>query len=68
MVLLYKLQKANTNRNNLLLTLFSMGGGERKAIIETATRVIKLTIKASNKVKRIKNYLLKCNLYLYFLI
>ena len=35
---------------------------------ETAIIIIKVTIKDSNKVKRIKNYLLKCNLYLYFLI
>ena len=29
---------------------------------------IKTTFKNSNEVKRITNYVLKCNLYLYFLI
>ena len=37
-------------------------------IIKTATKFIKTTLKDSKKVKRIRNYVLKCNLYLYFLI
>ena len=32
------------------------------------TIFIKTTFKVSKKVKRIRNYVLKCNLYLYFLI
>ena len=32
------------------------------------TMFIKTTFKDSNKVKIIRNYVLKCNLYLYFLI
>ena len=38
------------------------------ANIKIATMFIKTTIKDSKKVERIGNYLLKCNLYLYFLI
>ena len=37
-------------------------------IIKIATIIIKTTFKDSNKVKRIRNYALKCNLYLFFLI
>ena len=37
-------------------------------IIKIVTMFIKIIFKDSGKVKRIKNYLLKCNLYLYFLI
>ena len=37
-------------------------------IIKIATIFISKTFKDSNKVKRITNYVLKCNLYLYFLI
>ena len=37
-------------------------------IIKIATMFIKTTFKDSKKLKRIRNYVLKCNLYLYFLI
>ena len=37
-------------------------------IIKIATIFIKKTLKDSKKVRRIRNYVLKCNLYLYFLI
>ena len=37
-------------------------------IIKIAIISIKTTFKASSKVKKIRNYLLKCNLYRYFLI
>ena len=37
-------------------------------IIKIATMFIKTTVKDSQKVKRIRNYVSKCNLYLYFLI
>ena len=37
-------------------------------IIKIATIFIKTNFKDSEKVKRIKNYVLKWNLYLYFLI
>ena len=37
-------------------------------IIKIATMFIKATLKDSKKVKRIRNYDLKFNLYLYFLI
>ena len=37
-------------------------------IIKIATILIKTTFKDSSKVKRIRNCVLKCNLYLYFLI
>ena len=37
-------------------------------IIKIATIFTKTTFKHSKKVKRIGNYALKCNLYLYFLI
>ena len=37
-------------------------------IIKFATIFIKTTYKDSKKVKRFRNYLLKCSLYLYFLI
>ena len=37
-------------------------------IIKIATMFIKTTFKGSKRVKRIRNYALKCNLYLYFLI
>ena len=37
-------------------------------IIKIATIFIKTTSKDSKKVKRIRYYVLKCNLYLYFLI
>ena len=37
-------------------------------IIKIVTMFIKITLKDSSKVKRILNYVLKCNLYLYFLI
>ena len=37
-------------------------------IINIPTTFIKRTFKDSEKVKRIRNYVLKCNLYLYFLI
>ena len=37
-------------------------------IIKIATMFIKTTFKDSKKVKRIRNYVLKCNLYLYFMI
>ena len=37
-------------------------------IIKIATMFIKTTFKDSKKVKRIRNYVLKCNLYLYFFI
>ena len=30
--------------------------------------IIKKTFKSSKKVKRIRNYVFKCNLYLYFLV
>ena len=33
-----------------------------------ATMAIEITFKDSKKVKRIRNYILKCNLNLYFLI
>ena len=36
-------------------------------IIKTAIMFIKTTFKKSIKVKRSKNYVLKCNFYLYFL-
>ena len=36
-------------------------------IIKIATMVIKTTFKDSKKVKRLRNYVLKYNLYLYFL-
>ena len=35
-------------------------------IIKAATMFIKTTFKDSKKVKRMSNYVLKCNLYLYF--
>ena len=37
-------------------------------IFKIVTMFIKTIFKDSGKVKRIKNYLLKCNIYLYFLI
>ena len=37
-------------------------------IIKIITRFIKKIFKDSRKVKRIRNYVSKCNLYLYFLI
>ena len=37
-------------------------------IIKAAIMFIKTTFTDSKKVKRISNYVLKCNLYLYFLI
>ena len=37
-------------------------------IIKIATMFIKTTFKDSKKVKIIRDYVLKCNLYLYFLI
>ena len=37
-------------------------------IIKIITRFIKQIFKDSRKAKRIRNYVLKCNLYLYFLI
>ena len=37
-------------------------------IIRIATMFIKATFKDSKKVKKIRNYILKCNLYLYFLV
>ena len=37
-------------------------------IANTANMFIKTTFKDSKKVKGIKNYVLKCNLYLHFLI
>ena len=37
-------------------------------IIKIATNFIKVIFKESRKVKRISNYLSKCDLYLYFLI
>ena len=37
-------------------------------IIKVATIVIKITSKDSEKVEIIRNYVLKCNLYLHFLI
>ena len=38
------------------------------ADIKIATIFIRTTFKDSSKVKRNRNYALKCNLYLYFLI
>ena len=38
------------------------------AIIKIVTMFIKTMFKDSRKVKRIRNYVSKCNLYLYFLI
>ena len=37
-------------------------------IIKIITRFTKKIFKDSRKAKRIRNYVLKCNLYLYFLI
>ena len=37
-------------------------------IIKIVTRFIKQIFKDLRKAKRIRNYVLKCNLYLYFLI
>ena len=37
-------------------------------IIKIVTMIIKRIFKDSTEVKRIRNYVLKCNLYLYFLI
>ena len=37
-------------------------------IIKIATIFVKTIFKDSKKVKRIRNYVPKCNLYLYFLI
>ena len=37
-------------------------------IIKIATMLTKATFKDSSNVKRIRNHVLKCNLYLYFLI
>ena len=37
-------------------------------IIKIATIFFRTTFKDSNKVKRNRNYALKCNLFLYFLI
>ena len=37
-------------------------------IIIIATTFIKTTLKESKKVKGIRNYVLKCKLYLYFLV
>ena len=37
-------------------------------IIKIVTMFIKTIFKDSRKVKRIRNYVSKCNLYLYFLI
>ena len=37
-------------------------------IIKITTMFIKITIKGWKKVKRIRNYILKCSQYLYFLI
>ena len=37
-------------------------------IVKIITRFIKQIFKDSREAKRIRNYLLKCNLYLYFLI
>ena len=36
--------------------------------IRIATMFVKTIFKASDKIKRIRNYVLKYNLYLYFLI
>ena len=36
-------------------------------IINNSTMVIKTTFEDSKKVKKSRNYALKCNLYLYFL-
>ena len=37
-------------------------------IIKIGIMFIKTTFRNSNKIKRIRNYVSKCNLYLYFLI
>ena len=37
-------------------------------IIKTATTFVKITFKGSKKDKRMRNYVLKCNLYLHLLI
>ena len=37
-------------------------------IIKIVTMFIKATFKDSNEIKRIRNYVVKFNLYLYFLI
>ena len=37
-------------------------------IIKIATMIVQTIFKDSKKFKRIRNYVLKCNLYLYFLI
>ena len=37
-------------------------------VIKIESTFIKTTFKESNKVKRIRKYVLKCNLYLYLLI
>ena len=37
-------------------------------IIKVVTMFIKTIFKDSKKLKRIRNYVLKCNLYLHFLI
>ena len=44
------------------------GGAFFVDIIKVITRFIKKIFKDSGKVKRIRNYVPKCNLYLYFLI
>ena len=38
------------------------------AIIKIVTMFIKTNFKDTKKIKRIRNYVSKCNLYLYFLI
>ena len=52
------------------LTIFVEGCRVAKFadIIKIATMVIKTTFKDSNKVEGIRSYVLKCNLYHYFLI
>ena len=60
------------DRNYDVITFISKYHYFRKTIfadiIKTVTRFIKKMFKDSRKIKRIRNYVSKCNLYLYFLI
>ena len=58
------------DRNHDVLTIISPRPSvfNLADIIKIATIFIKTIFKESKIVKRIRNYVLKCNLYLYFLI
>ena len=52
----------------LFQATFNLRRPRRASFADIATIFIGTTFKDSNKVKRNRNYALKCNLYLYFLI